>query len=446
MTTKPYPQDLGAERALLGQLMLDPGIRHLAAERITAAAFYRQDHGALFDLLTELGPNGDAATLPGILERRGAHRYGGVAYALDLVEHVPSTANWGHYVDTITDHAHRRAVIAAADVSRAAAWDFTRPIAEVVAEHTAATAAAAAGGSGSHWYSLAEITETEAAERIERNRRREAGETVAVPLGLADLEADLGGGMFPGDLVILAGRPTHGKTALAWGVAVAAARAGVVVGFHQLEMPREGMLQRSLAGETGCPVFAQRTGDIRHGQWEDLDKASRDLAELPIYIDDRPGLSLAEVQSSATTLHVKQGLGLLVVDYLQLMRLTTIGNRSEGLGEISTGLKTLAKRLGIPVLALAQLNRGCESREDMRPRPSDLRGSGNLEQDADVILFIYRDEVYNPADTKFPGIAEIIRSKVRNGGTGTTLVGFEGERVRFRDLTIDERRNERIDR
>jgi replicative DNA helicase len=259
---------------------------------------------------------------------------------------------------------------------------------------------------------------------------------VGIPTGLADLDKLLGG-LQRSDMLVMAGRPGMGKTSLALSVALQSARRWQKrVAIFSLEMSDEQLVQRLVSAETGIDSQRLRLGDIKEDEWPTFIQATNLLANAPIFIDDTPAISALDLRSKARRLHAEHGLDLLIVDYLQLMRGDFRSeNRQQEISFISRSIKGLARELNIPILALSQLSRQVESRHDKRPMLSDLRESGSIEQDADVVLFIYRDDVYNP-DTEFPNIAEIIVSKHRSGPTGVFSVYFKRQLAQFVDLEV----------
>jgi replicative DNA helicase len=262
------------------------------------------------------------------------------------------------------------------------------------------------------------------------------GEIIGIPTGLADLDKLLGG-LQRSDMVVMAGRPGMGKTSLALSVALQAARRHQKrIALFSLEMSDEQLVQRLVSAETGIDSQRIRLGDIKEDEWATFIQATNLLSNTQIFIDDTPAISALELRTKARRLHAEHGLDLLIVDYLQLMRGDSRSeNRQQEISFISRSIKGLARELNIPILALSQLSRQVESRHDKRPMLSDLRESGSIEQDADVVLFIYRDEIYNP-DTEFPNIAEIIVSKHRSGPTGIFSVYFKKNLAQFVDLEV----------
>jgi replicative DNA helicase len=262
------------------------------------------------------------------------------------------------------------------------------------------------------------------------------GEIIGIPTGLADLDKILGG-MQRSDVIILAGRPGMGKTSLALSIALHAARRWQKrVAIFSLEMSDEQLVQRLISAETGIDSQRLRLGDIKENEWPTFIQATNLLSNTSVFIDDTPAISALELRTKARRLHAEHGLDLLIIDYLQLMRGDSRSeNRQQEISYISRSIKALARELNIPILALSQLSRQVESRHDKHPMLSDLRESGSIEQDADVVMFVYRDDVYNP-DTEFPNIAEIIISKHRSGPTGIFSVYFKKHLAQFVDLEV----------
>ena len=262
------------------------------------------------------------------------------------------------------------------------------------------------------------------------------GEMIGVPTGLADLDKLLGG-LQRSDMIVMAGRPGTGKTSLALSIALQAARRMQKrVAIFSLEMSDEQLVQRFISAETGIDSQRLRLGDIKEDEWPTFIQATNLLSRTSIFIDDTPAITALELRSKARRLHAEHGLDLVIVDYLQLMQGDSHSeNRQQEISFISRSIKALARELNIPILALSQLSRQVESRHDKRPMLSDLRESGSIEQDADIVMFIYRDELYNP-DTEFPNIAEIIVSKHRSGPTGTFSVYFKKHLAQFVDLEV----------
>jgi len=432
-----YPNSLEAERALLGGLLQDPQrIAHIA-DRVRPDQFYRPDHGELFSLLEEMTRRKevvDLVTLPRRLLAEGRpERYGGLGYVIELPTYAPTTANLDHYASVIREQALLRDVIRLSeDLGRKAsnAPDGAGPLLEAAMKEMAVLAT---GSRSDSWGQVSELLD----EEISRLDLMKEGTTQALGLttGFRELDRRLTG-LRPGQLLILAARPGMGKTALALNIAQRSALYGNVgVGIFSLEMERGELVNRMLVSHALVDSNRVRTGRLIQTDWKNLLEASDELRTAKIFIDDSAALSLGDLRVRARRLKAEcPTLGLIVIDYLQLMQ----GDdprvpRVQQVSDISRGLKAMAKDLQLPVLALSQLNRGVESRQDKRPLLSDLRESGSIEQDADVILMIYRDDYYN-RDSAEPGVSELIIAKQRAGATGTVKLVFQGNLLRFDDL------------
>lgn len=437
MDGRPYPHSVEAERALLGGLLQEPDKLLEIGDVLGPDDFYRPDHGELYRLLTTMADQGkaiDLVTLPRHLASEGREeRYGGIAYVMELPEHAPSTANLDHYAAVIREQALLRSLIATAeDVSRKA---FHAPddVGVLVEGAIKDLAALGQGHRGDSWGRISLIIDDELT-KIEELAEVE-GDVVGMTTGFNALDLKLTG-LRGGQLIILAARPGMGKTALALNMAqFAALRTGKGVGIFSLEMTRGELVGRMLTTQSMIDAGRIRTGNLDQDEWTRLLDASDELRGTRVYIDDTPALPIGDLRARSRKLAADDpSLGLIVIDYLQLMR----GDdpkapRVQQVGDISRGLKALAKDLDVPVIALSQLNRGVESRQDKRPMLSDLRESGAIEQDADVILFIYRDDYYDK-DSQEPGVAEVIIAKQRAGSTGTVKLAFQGRFTRFDDL------------
>ncbi|MCA9686719.1 MAG: replicative DNA helicase [Myxococcales bacterium] len=418
---RPTPQAVDAEQALLGGLLLDPEQFEDVEREVAADDFYRPDHGRLFGLLKQMRADGehvDAVTVGARVMAGGDDEaYGGYGYVLGLPERVPSRANLGHYARIVREKAALRRIIRAADTVMGSAYEGATGPAELLSRASHALFEIADEEITRDWVQLSAVIDTELA-RLEA-LAREAKATSGVPTGFDDLDAKLHG-LHPGALVILAARPGMGKTALALNLALnIAVMADRAVGVFSLEMEKGELGDRLLCCAGMVDGGKLKSGDLDEGDWKRLDDADQQLRGARLFIDDTAGVTIEDVRARARRLKAKHpDLGLLVIDYLQLMQhADSKMNRQQQVSEISRGLKILAKELEVPVLALSQLNRGVESRAEKKPLISDLRESGAIEQDADVILFIYRDEVYNK-DSPKAGIAEVIIAKHRSGPTG----------------------------
>lgn len=433
METRPFPQSMDAERALLGGLITDPEQVEEVGQVVKAEMFYRPDHGALYELLFAMRNEGTVIDVVTVSERvmRGGEeeRFGGLAYVLSLPEATPSTANLKHYAEVIREKASLRSIIAAAQELTSKAYS-EQESSDLVAQASSAFMSLGENEARRSWGQMSLILDEELT-RIERLSSTPDAVT-GTTTGFIDLDDKLAG-LQPTDLLILAARPAMGKTAFALNLAQNACLiGGKAVGLFSLEMGRGQLVTRMLCCHAQVEAGKVRTGNLDSEDWERLLEASEELRKGRIHIDDTPGVTMSDVRARARRLKaIEPELGLIVIDYLQLMQADDPKMpRQQQISEISRGLKILAKELNVPVLALSQLNRGVEQRAEKRPMVSDLRESGAIEQDADIIMFIYRDEVYFP-ETPDKGVAEIIIAKQRNGPTGTVKLVFQGRFARF---------------
>lgn len=417
------PHDLDAERAILGAILLDPSALSLAQELLSASDFYDSRHQRIFDSMAELARSSDALdflTVGNRLEENGDLKaIGGRGDLAELLTTVASSSNIEQHCRIVRDHAIRRRLIKlTAEISRRA---YDNDAAEDLLQDAERTLGEVASGrDGRTWCPMADLAR-ETVEYVDRASKR--GEAlIGIPTGYQALDTILGGWQ-RSDLIIIAARPSMGKTAFALGSAVAAAKHGARVGLLSLEMSRKQLGIRLHGMEAPIDVHALRTGRLAHEGWRLLANTASQLEPLSLWIDDSSMLTVEHLTAKARQLHMKHGLNLLVVDYLQLLQLHDAETRQQGIADASRKLKLLAKELDIPVLVLSQLSRDCERREDKRPVLADLRDSDAIEQDADVVLFLYRHEVYDPK-TDEKGVAEVLIRKHRNGPIGDLRLKF----------------------
>ncbi len=432
------PHDLNAEKAVLGGVLLENDALNDVTEMLKPEDFYKDSHGliyqAMLDLFTDRAPV-DTVTLRERLSTTGQlARVGGDEYLLMLTDTIPTVANIKAHAKIVSEKALVRQLINASYEIAAKAYGDYGALEEFLDESERRVFNVGKGKLRNQSEHINDVV-MRAFEGI--TKAAEAKEHVTgLPTGFRQLDWYTSG-FHPGDLVITAGRPGMGKTAFALNIALNACRARQVpVVVFSLEMPNEQLAKRLLCAEAGVDGTKLRGGRLTREDWQPLTRAAGELSELPIWMDDTPGLTLMEMRAKCRRLHSEEPLGLIVVDYLQLMRSGTKSeSREQEISEISRSLKGLAKELGLPIMALSQLNRGVETRgtKDKRPQLSDLRESGAIEQDADTIMFIYRDEVYNP-ETPDKGIAEIIIGKQRAGPTGTVRCAFKRQYTRFENL------------
>ena len=436
---KQLPQNLEAEEAVLGALLIDPDAILPVATFLRASDFYVQRHGSIYQAMIDLHERhqpADLVTLTDELERRDQlAAVGGSALLTSLINATPTSIHVEYYARIVERTAILRRLIDAAGQIAKLAYRDVDDVGEVVDQAESIIFGVSEKRVTRDLVPIRQVLD-EYYDRIEYLSQHQ-GEIVGIPTGLVDLDKLLGG-FQRSDLIIIAGRPGMGKTSLALSIALHAARRWQKrVGVFSLEMSSEQVVQRMISAETGIDSQRLRLGDIREDEWPVFVQATSLLSDTQVYIDDTPALSALEMRAKARRVHAEFGLDLLIVDYLQLMRgeFRSDGNRVQEISYISRSLKSLARELNIPLVALSQLSRAVESRQDKRPMLSDLRESGSIEQDADVVAFVYRDVEYN-LDTEFPNIAEIRVSKHRSGPTGVIHAFFRKELAQFENLEV----------
>jgi replicative DNA helicase len=432
------PQNLEAEESVLGAMMLAPGAIGAVSEVLTAGDFYRESHGTIYRAALDLYGHGepvDAITLADKLEERGElDHVGGRVRVHELAALVPATANAGHYARIVRDMSMLRGLIGAGGEIQRLGWERPGETSELV-DRAEQIVFDLAQERVTTEFSHIETLLKEGFERI--TALYEAGsELTGVPSGFRDLDK-LTAGFQPGNLIIVAARPSMGKSAFALCMAAnLAVRGNIPVALFTLEMSKSEVTQRLMCSEAKVESNRLRTGKLLPDDWPRLTAACDKLAKAPIYVDDTASVTMMEIRSKCRRLKSReQSLGLIVVDYLQLMTSGgTAENRVQEVSQISRALKILARDLDVPIVALSQLSRAVEQRHDKRPILSDLRESGSIEQDADLVTFIYRDEYYNPEETDQQGLAEVILAKHRNGPTDSVKLSFLKRYAKFADL------------
>jgi replicative DNA helicase len=433
------PHSIEAEQSVLGGLLLDNAAFDKIADMVGEGDFYRDEHKRIYRQISKLLERSkpvDVVTVAESLDAAGeGSETGGLAYLGELAANTPSAANIRRYAEIVRERAVLRQLVTAGDeIAGSALNPLGRDPKQLLDEAEARVFAIAEGGFR-HQSGFQHINPllTQVVERIqELHDRDNPSDITGVPTGYHDLDAKTSG-LQPGDLLIVAGRPSMGKTSFALNMAeYVAIEVGLPVAIFSMEMGGTQLAMRMLSSVGKLDAHRVRTGRLNDDEWSRLSFALGKMHEAPLYIDETPALNPIDLRARARRLHRQCGkLGLIVIDYLQLMSATSYGeNRATEISEISRSLKSLAKELNVPVMALSQLNRSLEQRPNKRPVMSDLRESGAIEQDADVIMFIYRDEVYNP-DTPEKGSAEIIIGKQRNGPIGMVRLTFIGEYTRF---------------
>ena len=421
---------------MLGGVMLDERAWDRIADIVVGGDFYRPDHRLIFAAMGELVERTqplDALTVGDHLQRQGKlDDAGGRAYLARLVGSTPGATNIRSYASIVREHAMLRQLIEVGGDIAASAYDTEgRQVAELVdlAEQRVFKIAEGGQRRGSGFIALKDIVEP-SIDRLDALSNSEDGIT-GVATGFEDLDKRTAG-LQAGDLVVIAGRPSMGKTTLALNIAENAAIGHELpIGIFSMEMPKEQVTLRMIGSIGRVDQSHLRSGRLTEEDWTRINSAVSMMSNAPIFVDDAPGLTPTEVRARSRRLKREHGLGLIVVDYLQLMQVSgSTENRATEISEISRSLKSLARELSVPVVALSQLNRSVEQRNDKRPVMSDLRESGAIEQDADVIIFIYREEVYD-SETLKKGVADIIIAKQRNGPIGMFPLTFKGEFTRF---------------
>lgn len=437
------PHSIEAEQSVLGGLLLDNSAYDRIADFVSADDFYRFDHRIIFQHIVKLisaAKPADVITVFESLTSGGkADEVGGLSYLNALAQNTPSAANIRRYAEIVRDRGVLRKLITVADeISGAAFNPQGREVKQMLDEaESKIFAIAEEGARGSTGFIDIQPLLTQVVERIDELYNRDSNSDITgVPTGMIDLDR-MTSGLQPGDLVIVAGRPSMGKTAFSVNIGEnVAIDSGLPVAIFSMEMGGSQLAMRMLGSVGRLDQHRLRTGRLNDEDWPRLTHAIQKMNEAQIYIDETPALSSIELRARSRRLARQCGrLGLIIVDYLQLMSANSPGeNRATEISEISRNLKGLAKELNCPVIALSQLNRSLEQRPNKRPVMSDLRESGAIEQDADLILFIYRDEVYNP-DSPDKGSAEVIIGKQRNGPIGSVRMTFLGQFTRFENYT-----------
>ena len=436
------PNSVEAEQSLLGGLMLDKAAWDKVADVVGSEDFYRKDHRLIFKAIAELVDDGnpcDVVTISEFLDKRGElESAGGLEYLATLANETPGAANARAYAKIVRERAMLRSLINVGNEIAGQAFSTEgRSASEVVDEAERLVFEIAERGSRGRqgFKSLKQIL-PETVDRIDMLHQSD-GSITGISSGYTEFDK-MTAGLQAGDLVIVAGRPSMGKTTFAVNIAEnAAIGSKVPTAIYSMEMPSSQLAFRMISSLGRVDQTHLRTGNFPDEDWSRINTAVQLMSDAPIFIDDTAGLAPTEIRARARRLQREHGLGLIVVDYLQLMQVPgNTENRATEISEISRSLKALAKELSVPVIALSQLNRSVEQRTDKRPVMSDLRESGAIEQDADMIIFIYREEVYNP-DTPRKGIADIVIAKQRNGPIGEFPLTFVGRYTKFENWAPD---------
>ena len=431
------PHSREAEESVIGALLLSEEAASEVMDRIHPEDFYVPAHQAIFEAMRELFDTTeaiDAVTVSEALRRRGElEKIGGVQYLTRLVDIVPSTSNVTYYAGIVEEHAKRRELIRAGASVTEYAFNIDDEISEVLDRAEQAVLGVAEKRSSQTLLEVGPMFQ-DVLEHIEM-LENQGSEITGLATGFVDLDKKLAG-LQAANLVVIAGRPAMGKSSLTMNIATNAAAAGEAVAIFSLEMSKEEIVQRILSSVGKVDSMKLRSGQLGP-LWQRVVDAAGRMYKAPIYIDDSPVVTVTDIRAKCRRLKRKRGLSLIVVDYLQLMESYGQENRQQEIAQISRNLKNLARELEVPIIAVSQLNRSLESREDKRPRLSDLRESGSIEQDADVVMFVYRHEYYHPEEQEKKGIAEVIVAKHRAGSTGPVEMTFQPEFTRFANLGRD---------
>jgi replicative DNA helicase len=437
------PQNVDAEQSLLGGILIDPEALNKVVDIVDADDFYREDHRVVFQIVLALYERNepiDVVTVSSLARDKGlVEKMGGIANLSRLVDAMPTSANIAQYAKMVKEKALLRNIMRTATEIVEKGYEVDSNVDTFIDEAERMIFQIAEKKYRPSFFPMKDLV-WESMKTIENLAERRDGIT-GVPTGFTDLDR-MTGGLQPSDLIVVAGRPSMGKTSFCLNMAQYAAlfgdgEGGLPIGIFSLEMSKEQLVMRLLSSEAEVEFFKIRSGGLRDEERTRLGRAAGKLYSAPLYIDDTPALTVLELRARARRLKKEHGLALLVVDYLQLMRgrASNPDRREQEISEISRSLKALAKELNVPVIAISQLNRMVEQREDKRPRLADLRESGAIEQDADVIIFIYRDIVYNK-ESKEPNTAEIIVGKQRNGPVGDVRLTFLDKYTTFANQYI----------
>lgn len=437
------PHNLDAEKSLIGAVLIDDDTLADISEHVTSKDFYDKRHGIIYAAMMRLYEKNkpvDLLTLTDELKRKGElEEIGGSAYLTELTNYVPTSAHAEAYAELVSQKAVRRRLIKASGEISELGFNEDTTTQELLEKAESELFAVSDQSLKQDLVSIESIL-TESFDRLEELHRNK-GSLRGVKTGYRDLD-NMTAGLQRSDLIILAARPAMGKTTLVTNLAYnVATLAKQPVLFFSLEMSKEQLVDRMLADASGVDAWNIRTGNLSDDDFSKLSEAMGEMAEAPIYIDDTPGMTVLEMRTKARRAQHEHPLGLIIIDYLQLMQASgrSDGNRVQEVSEISRGLKLIARELNVPVIALSQLSRSVESRSPQIPQLADLRESGSIEQDADIVMFIYREAYYNP-ETERENITDLIIAKHRNGPTGKVELYFHPERLRF--MSLDRKHNE----
>ena len=432
------PQNIEAEQSVLGAMLIKKEAITQAQELLRPDDFYREAHRIVFETMLELAGDNEAVDLVTLTEalrkKEMLEKVGGISFITALANYVPTAANIVYHAQIVKEKSELRHLIDAATEIASAAYEATDDVKDIMDDAEKKILAVAANQTGGAFEPIRNIV-IDTVGRVETLYENQGGLT-GISTGFRDLDRDTSG-LQKSDLILVAARPSMGKTAFTLNIATYAAMHGHTVAFFSLEMSKEQLVQRMLCSEGGIDSQRLRTGQLEDADWDRLINTADRVSKASIYIDDTAGLNVMDLRSKARRLKAEHGLDLIVIDYLQLMQgraRSSSDNRQQEISEISRSLKALARELDVPVVALSQLSRSVESRTVKKPMLSDLRESGSLEQDADIVMFLYREDYYDQ-ETERKNITEVIIAKHRNGPIGTIELFFQKEFTKFRDLS-----------
>jgi hypothetical protein len=428
------PHDLLAEQAVLGSIFLDPDKIHIASEYLTKDSFFKLSHGMVFNIMQELSDKGDPidpVSVKSALDSIGQfEQIGGMPFLASLINAVPTSAHIEHYSKVVAEKSRARKVIEDLSHSISSVYDGQKDLNEILSQ-TEQNLSTISNEQKKGFRPIIDVIDS--TQSILDERSQKVGDVTGTSTGFTDFD-QITTGLHEDNLIIIAARPAMGKTAFALNIAQNVAKTSdKAVAIFSLEMGAESLVERMLSAEGLIPSYHVRTGNLTESEWRRMISAQERLARGKIFIDDTAGVKISEIRSKAKRLaQENDGLGLIVIDYLQLIEGRGRENRQQEVSEISRQLKILAKELKVPVIALSQLSRGVDQRNDKRPILSDLRESGSIEQDADIVAFLYREAYYKRDEQEEPdNVTELILEKNRHGSLGTVQLFFLKEYAKF---------------
>lgn len=430
------PHSVDAERSVIGSMLMDKDAILTASEILSGEEFYQQQYGVLFETMVELYNDGipvDLVTLPEKLKEKSLPpELTSVEFIRDLLSAVPTSTNVKHYAEIVREKSILRRLIKVTEGIANTCYQANEPVEDILAETEKQIFDVVQNRTNGDFVSIKQVV-IEAIESIEKAAKT-SGKVTGIPTGFYDLDYKTAG-FHPSDLILVAARPAMGKTAFVLNIAEhVALREKISTAIFSLEMSKEQLVKRILSMNSKVDSQSMRTGELQDDDWLKLVESGKKIGGSGLIIDDTPGISISELRSKCRKYKIEYNLGMVIIDYLQLMSGSKRAqSREQEISEISRSLKALAREIQVPVIALSQLSRAVEQRPDKRPMLSDLRESGAIEQDADMVMFIYRDDYYNK-DSEEAGVSEIIIGKQRSGPTGTVKLAWLSQYTKFANL------------